>query len=72
MPIYHLYNSIRFRCPCGALQMFPRSPNGGRKAISTETYNDGTVCIVTRYTKEVHCPCGRVHTKDRRDFSGKY
>jgi CDGSH-type Zn-finger protein len=68
---YRPYNSIRFICRCGALQTFPRSPAGGRKAIVEYALECGTRKIVTTETKEVVCICGMHTSKPREGFKSR-
>lgn len=53
--VHRPYNSIRFRCKCGVVLTFPRSPS---KGLLDVTYQGGLRKVVTPSTKEVHCSCG--------------
>lgn len=69
---YRPYNSVRFICPCGRRQTFPRSPDRKNKDKDiTHTFPDGTTKSVDRYYKTVVCSCGHATFKQRLGFNGR-
>lgn len=69
---YRPHNSVRFICPCGRLQTFPRSPERkDRDKIVTYMLKDGTAKTVSKSEKTVTCACGHVTFKSRLNFKGR-